>query len=206
MIEDESLLILGAGSACAYGFPLGSALTREIWESGGVADDEMAVLEGLGFQIGEVKHFRRVLRESQVPSIDRFLELNPKYEELGKTLIAMHLIRRERPDYLTVAAEDHWYRYLWNRISDSWESFEQNKLKIITFNYDRSLETYLATALSRTFDKPMSLALSKLKHLEILHIYGDLGEVGDLDLVNHLRQYLPESGVQNAVQVAASPI
>ena len=48
-----------------------------------------------------------------------------------------------------------WYEYLWRRLQDETggdlEKLMQNKLSVITFNYDRSLEHFLFTAIKATY-------------------------------------------------------
>ena len=41
------------------------------------------------------------------------------------------------------APSDHWYALLANQLEIGTDRFGENKLSIVTFNYDRSLEHYL---------------------------------------------------------------
>ena len=60
-------------------------------------------------------------------------------------------------------------------MNTSFDDFEKN-LSIITFNYDRSLEFYLYTALKHKFPgKKEEEYKNKLDSITIIHIYGKLG-------------------------------
>jgi hypothetical protein len=67
-----------------------------------------------------------------------------------------------------------WYQYLWSKLSASWEHFEHNNLRVISFNYDRSLEEYLTGAMMHTFGKERPDCEAKLLNLSIEHVYGSV--------------------------------
>ncbi|MGA3283396.1 MAG: hypothetical protein ABSD57_02905 [Verrucomicrobiota bacterium] len=68
-----------------------------------------------------------------------------------------------------------WYEYLFNQLDVSFEDFNQNQLRILTFNYDRSLEHFLFTALKNSSGKSEDECAEKLKSIPIIHLHGDLG-------------------------------
>ena len=56
------------------------------------------------------------------------------------------------------------------------EKFKKNNLRIITFNYDRSLEEFLLRAIQAKFGLPEWEAFDLFKEaVSIEHVYGDLG-------------------------------
>ncbi|MGH7216991.1 MAG: hypothetical protein ACREIG_07135, partial [Nitrospiraceae bacterium] len=53
-------------------------------------------------------------------------------------------------------------------------TFHENKLSLITFNYDRSLEFYLHRAIKRLWDLDDNEAAEVLKAVPIIHIHGKI--------------------------------
>lgn len=135
--------------------------------------------------------------------IDYFLGWNEPLHEIGRMMIAGALLRREahgagKNNYnrwlLHVESgagglheetfpyyrhNDNWLRYVIHQLlldCRKSEDLLENKLKFITFNYDRSLERNLRKALQ-------SINFLKQEHIDqffeerILHMYGALAEV-----------------------------
>jgi hypothetical protein len=69
-----------------------------------------------------------------------------------------------------------WYEYLSVKLNSSLEEFGENRLSIITFNYDRSLEHYLLNSLMNLHGKTRGECASTLEQIPIVHAYGQLGE------------------------------
>lgn len=78
MIEKETVLILGAGASTDYGYPLGRTLIMSICKE---LDDESnhfsELLEQCEFRQELRRDFREGLKQSNLPSIDAFLENRP---------------------------------------------------------------------------------------------------------------------------------
>ena len=55
--------------------------------------------------------------------------------------------------------------------------FQKNKLRVITFNYDRSLEHFLFTSLKESYDKKDEDCAEVLSKIPIIHVYGSLGRL-----------------------------
>lgn len=164
MIERKTVLVLGAGASKPYGFPLGYELTWEI---------KKVLLNGTNPRVTnairkacdekDVWDFCHVFSHSGQRSIDNFLahSKNPDHWKIGKLLIAAIIKHYESETILFDRSkddDDHWYEYLWERLSRQvgivpWEDFHKNQLSVITFNYDRSLETYLTTVMGNTYGK-----------------------------------------------------
>ena len=132
MIEIRTVLVLGAGASHPYGFPLG----HELWEKASTEDlspiGEMFYPDRQAAESrNHILEFQRLLHESQCDSIDQFLEGRPKYEAVGKAVIADYLIRCEsKADLLGAAHKENWYGFLLNELmlTDGFEGFGRNKL------------------------------------------------------------------------------
>ena len=177
MIQKPTTLVLGAGASMPYGFPSGKGLKEKILNFG------PEVLENIGserarqlhqeLKENQLREFQKKLLNSSQPSVDAFLEHRPEFMVLGKLLIAVALIEHEDTD--TLVHTDDWYQYLWKRMDTSFSDFHGNQLSIITFNYDRSLEHFLHTALVDSYSLSEKNAAEKLKRVPIIHVYGQLG-------------------------------
>ncbi len=181
MIKRPTVLVLGAGASASYGFPLGRVLLLQVCENlaEGVDSPLKRHLHKYGFKTEDLKSFERELRLSMQPSVDAFLEKRPEYMKIGKAAIAAHLMPYENPENLL--RRDNrlgWYQYLFNQL-DSGKidfNFKENKLSIITFNYDRSLEYFLFTAVKNSYGVLDDEAVTLLNDIPIIHVYGKLGE------------------------------
>lgn len=214
MIQTPSTLVLGAGSSYAYGFPTGNQLRSLICSE--LRRDSGKIYEAIrlmGNSQMAVEEFRSAFEGSEIYSIDKFLANGPNrpFWDVGKAAIAAVLIRLEhekplfnpRPRDPTVTTVDHWYRYLWSRMDNSWEGFLSNNLRIITFNYDRSLEMYLSKALSSHNRMSFEQAISRVEQLRILHVYGSLGKLGSIGPTS--RPYAPDLDLKS-MEVATNSI
>ena len=169
----QTTLILGAGASAPYKFPTGFELTQKILDLEGNIElliyfsDQNTPL---------VRKFFQVFRMSTATSIDSFVAKNPQYTEVARTAIAMVLMEMEDHEvFFNHTINDHWYRYLVNKLCpDSWDAFDPSRLRIVTFNYDVSLEFFLATAVSHMYGKGANDVIEKLAKLDIVHVYGKL--------------------------------
>lgn len=66
---------------------------------------------------------------------------------------------------------------MYKNLNAPFEKFQKNRIGIITFNYDRSLEEYLFTVLKRHHGKSDIECASKLNEIPIIHFYGKLGDL-----------------------------
>ena len=172
--KKKTVLILGAGASCGYGFPVGSGLRQMILN---LRDDRDASI-AMTFGQQSIRQFTDAFRASQIYSIDSFLGRRSEFVGVGKAAIAYVLLQSEsKADVFNEENPDHWYQYLVNKITtDAWDSFDPSWLSIVTFNYDRSLIYYLATAIQHTYNKSLEEVVQRLRSLEIVHVYGSLGD------------------------------
>ena len=185
MVKEPTVLILGAGASKPYGFPLGSELRDDV-----IRRRNGSATRSLLFQIGisdhEYESFLEELSKSGYSSVDAFLEDRKQWLQVGKACIAQSLLEYEglNPSSLFPPNQpkDHWYEILWSHLkADSWQSFQDNKLTIVTFNYDRSLEHYLSHVLCNNYGVHEELPATFLESL-IIHVHGHLGKyTGRLD-------------------------
>jgi hypothetical protein len=183
MINKPTTLILGAGASAPFGFPTGNELKQKV-----LALDNTHVQFGLFPQI-HVESFKRALSKSGKTSVDAFLEHRPEFIDIGKRAIAIILIEFENEDGLFSHNENNWYEYLFNQLNTKFDDFDKNKLSILTFNYDRSLEHYLYTCLLNAYGKSVDECAKKLRSIPIVHLHGDLGELPYLFGTNSMRPY-----------------
>ena len=178
MIETPTVLILGAGASIPYEYHSGEKLIEEISKGILPQNSLFKLLIKLDYSKEFINKFKQTLRNSGSYSIDTFLENWPKYNEIGKIAIAHILILAEwagKNSLIDFGNKDNWYRYLYKHLNC--HSFEQNKIGIITFNYDKSLEQYLFTALNNSYeDLDENKCASKIRNIPIVHVHGKLDE------------------------------
>ena len=189
MINRPTCLILGAGASMPYGFPSGKALKEEICDklqSGYLLYDQLIQL---GHSQDFIAEFIHALKYSAKKSIDSFLEHRQEYQTIGKMAIAFSILARENlnamfftqqeskiPRSYAVDYARYWYDYLFEKIGGNPKHFQENKLKILTFNYDRSLETFLYHSFKNSYNLSDEDCRSFLAHLEIIHLHGTVAK------------------------------
>jgi hypothetical protein len=195
MINSRTVLVLGAGASAPYGFPLGRNLLLEIGRElySGSVNPYQNILMECGFSIDDLRRFAVELLNSMQPSVDAFLENRPEYMQIGKHAIAAKLIPLELEERLIRREKKNggldWYEYLFNQLGARKDDFNKNRISIITFNYDRSLEYFLFVALKFSYGISMTEAAKLVSDIPIVHVYGQLGQ---LDFIGpDGRSYLP---------------
>lgn len=206
MIEIPTTLILGAGASMPYGFPSGKKLVEDILKSvGSIVDptrksfrkllnsEFTEMLFDLGYDEDLILRFISNLKYSKIDSIDSFLEIdeNAEFLKIGKIFILYALHRYEKSNDLI--GNDDWYRILWNTLkTKSSNDFKLNKLSVITYNYDRSLEYYLINCLKHSYGLNDKNAFKLLfDTVKIIHVHGKIGVFG---VENHVLDLQIERG------------
>lgn len=213
MAEDYTVLVLGAGASKEYKFPLGRELLMDVCDALRSDDSDCAktLYQALGPDTSEdnryglfslqVQSFRHDLLNSHLPSVDAFVRIrqNDEYDLLARYAIAHVLVKKEVPEELERSRDERWYEVLFRHLETSPEGIE-SPLKIVTFNYDRSLEKFLLDSLQASHGITEEQAHTCLKGLGVAHVYGSLG--------GHLfsgRDYSPDASWES-VKVAAKSI
>jgi hypothetical protein len=208
VITKLTVLVLGAGASAPYGFPVASELKEQICEAF-VKDSAATRLlhEGSEIPMNMFLEFREAFRKSGQSSIDAFLEHRPEFIEVGKLAIAYCLIPYEVEDALferTASRGGNWYQYLSDKLNVSFDKFGENRLSIITFNYDRSLEHYLLTTLRNAHGRGDDECAEMLRKIPIYHMYGQLSRHPYPD--REARPYNPDRSTYHDVGYAARGI
>lgn len=180
MITEPTVLILGAGASMPYWFPSGTELFHNICEHLTGDHRRIELLDALGLGGGIRVKFRDALYKSGKKSVDEFLEHAPEFLEIGKVAIAAELIPLEIEDRLfhKDIESKNWYKYLFGHLNTKFEQFGANKLSIITYNYDRSLEHFLFTSLKYSYPgKTERECAEQLIKIPIVHLHGKLGDL-----------------------------
>lgn len=196
MFQAKTTIVLGAGASIPYGYPSGQELYEQLGRGEPVGNVE-ACQKALGIDKKQIQALRQRMQRMACLSIDEFLSHCTREEaELGKKLIAIDLIRREREDILFTPADEpyyqssrlneaqqasialrkqRWYHQLLNLLGRTKEQIASNYLSIVTFNYDRSLEHFLTIALAERFGITLREAWQLIDHIKIIHVHGQLG-------------------------------
>lgn len=207
MIQVNTVLVLGAGASNRYGFPTGSELVDRIcdlaptyvinrpgWQEHGWTDYYHD-----SFEPKKLEELQSALRVAKPSSIEIFLADNPKLSMVGRAAMATVLMKCENEDkLLNVQQNEDWYNYLRIRMGEHIPEFlaSAQKLSIITFNYDRSLEYYFYRRLEANHH---GLGLDLYKKLNIVHIYGKLG-IPDFEDIEGFKR--PYTSYPNKAQVS----
>lgn len=193
MISIPTVLVLGAGASFPYGYPSGSQLIDNIIQRlggrGTYTPNYFAELLELKFPEEHIHDFITHLRRSKVRSIDDFLDHRKEFREIGKIAIAQAIIGCEQgnPEIdplfnVSTGAPnsllERWYPLLLDAMSCSADTLCDNRLSIVTFNYDRSLEHFLHLSwISKYGPAASPKIIAAIKHLNIVHVHGKLGDL-----------------------------
>jgi hypothetical protein len=183
MLTNGTLFILGAGASAPYGFPVGNDLRDALYSlpTNGIGD---VLRKNFTYSHDQLISFSTEFQGSGQSSIDAFLSKRKDMDQLGRLSIAACLCQCESPDLLfrpdaKHKNNDNWYMSLWNAmqkgINES-DELASDKVRFITFNYDRSLEYFLHSAIKNSFGINQDKAYALLRKIRIYHVYGMLDE------------------------------
>jgi len=194
VITTKTVLVLGAGASAPYGFPTGKELVKRIlefvtppqsltwcaafheWVQAHAAADA-AAWAGIA---KEMKSLSRALLECRPRSIDEFLERRQDVAAAGRLAISVLLLSAEAGSEQPLRSDEtkgHWYDDLKSQLVNPSEQLGRDQLRIITFNYERSLEHYLYRSLKPYYNGGITDEDygNALRQIRFLHIYGSLG-------------------------------
>jgi hypothetical protein len=206
MITKPTVFVLGAGASAPYDFPtdLNTRIREEIHPS--QSTEFLSDIVNCGVSAAHVRDFAERLGNSG-QSVDEFIVRHPDYREVGKIAIARAVAPWEdervlHPYYKKSADTDaqRWYQYCFDKLLRSSTggpcSIPDNKLTVVTFNFDRSFEraffNFVLASCIRDFDPER--AKQFVEAIPIYHIHGQLGLPGWLKRPSdspdaHLRDY-----------------
>jgi hypothetical protein len=176
LITKRVVLVLGAGASMPFGFPSGAKLKSEIVRKLESPNDTMkAIATQLEFSEDHISLFCNALKHSGKRSVDAFLEHRQEFLGIGKVATACELLSHEFRSALFGQNGSDWYEYFFNKLNTRLEEFDKNNVSVITFNYDRTLEYYLATTLENSYGIERRACFQMLNAIPIVHLYGQLG-------------------------------
>jgi hypothetical protein len=197
VIQTPTLFVLGAGASQPYGLPLGSELRTLICDAESDGNPAAGAVEQEGlYTHAKIRNVARAFLHSNVRSIDEFLARQPHLADVGKALIAAIICSKENPNELSSEDNpDHWCRVLWNALIDGamqGQDISQNKVRFITFNYDRSLESFLHQSTINTYGLTGGGAFNYWSRLQVMHVYGSVGDFNFSERADRSRPYNTE--------------
>lgn len=192
LIAKDTVLILGAGASVPYGYPTAKELREFVVTS--FINEYSQYLRQKSKPESEVinasqkfSHLIQTFRQSSNKSFDLFLSRNrKKYYTDGKFILAWSILYFEA---LSKFNEDidrpdtDWYTYIFNEMTDKMtkssdlEKFTKNKLKLLSFNYDRSFEEFIFQSLFFSFSGDNEDVMKAASWIKVLHIYGKILEL-----------------------------
>jgi hypothetical protein len=182
MIQKRTVLILGAGASAEYGLPLGNTLFRMIHQFCANISERSTfseIIEQMQISQKHALEFAASLKGSSSESIDDFLARRPIFREIGKAAIAMALLAHEQNGSLTQmeGRSRLWYPYLFSHLTgnDPTHLFSMNRLTIVTFNYDRSIEQAYRMTFEHNYGCNSDMIDHYMLSVPIIHLHGMLG-------------------------------
>jgi len=168
MIANPTTLILGAGASKPFGYPTGAELRQQIIDR-----------LGLNYDASDYQELLDRFRWSLVSSIDAFLaeKENQHLSDVGRVAIvaALHQVEHQ-------SQTGDWYELLFNAIRGRSSSERSDPVRVITFNYDRSLEHFIFHAFKNAYHLSDEDALGLFdQSIEVIHVYGDIGALPELE-------------------------
>src|ERR1700742_4305796 len=154
MLIKPTVLVLGAGASKPFQFPTGVELSTQLVDQ---LQPQQRSYESLvtGFDLPgqKIAEFREAFFYSGKNSVDAFLEHRTEFLPIGKAATAAILVGYEHPWHLFRYDNNNWLRYLYNNLNTSFDDFGSNRLAIVTFNYDRTVEHFFFTSLKNTYGR-----------------------------------------------------
>lgn len=211
MIANPTTLILGAGASQPLGYPTGAELREHIINGLGIAPYlqalERTARQDYGNTSAEIETYKRFkdrFKKSHVASIDAFLAEpeNAVFSTVGTAAIAAALLTFEHPE-----RDPNWYADLFNAIRFRADNERRFPLKVVSFNYDLSLEFFLFNAFMNTYGLSVEETRAMVReNVEFIHVYGDLGELSGLHSSADARSYGGDSSLAGPIFKASKRI
>jgi len=203
MIKENTVFILGAGASRPYNFGVG-----ETWKSDIISNflEDFEEICSVGsdygprnFLMGFAENLIENFKGTPQISIDQFLshQDNETITRFGKMAIILSIKKYEINSHLpwkNVKLKGDWYKHLYIKMTSEkkLESFCNNKVAFITFNYDRSLEHFFYHSLKHDFGETDDTVIEALSNIPILHVYGQIAPLPWQGNKKHTLEYMDE--------------
>jgi hypothetical protein len=173
MQEPRIVLVLGAGASQPYGLLPGEALKSRV----AIRTREMYGLKRItAYDRDELKRFEAAIWRNRLMTMDEFLEEHPRFLRIGARLVADVIASCETDKELFERLPD-WYTVLFNELRLREEGPDLSCLAVVTFNYDRSLEHFIADSIEHNCPESKRLCARDMwNKVKIVHPHGSLGE------------------------------
>ncbi len=202
MFQKPTVLILGAGASVPFGFPTGIQLKeRIIGRLKAQGSGWREVLHKLNFTNSDIDGFINDLQRSGNSSVDAFIEKRTDLMNIGKVAIALGIIECEITERL-YSSQDNWYRYVYDIMTVEGNNYGNNELSIITFNYDRSFEEFMYSALKAELIEQERVK-KEIDSIPVIHVYGSLGPLNNLDYSNDIKHYRVKIAASQGIQIVS---
>ena len=179
MINDHTVLVLGAGSSAQYGFPSGVQLKEWMVSQTQIDGAWSKPLKDISTSEEHIEQYRRAIIASPDDSIDAVLTRRPGLGSLGRFMIARRIAQCEQEN--NIFPPRGWYRDLFHMLHLDDASKNPPSLTVVTFNYDRSFEYYFWRTIDSVLEgKGQETAQYKMKNIRIIHVHGSLGDIRDV--------------------------
>jgi hypothetical protein len=177
VISTSTVFVLGAGASAPYGFDTGYDLLERART---LPELEIARLIAPLPKYGAPPLYDALANTGE-SSIDAMLETRGTIQAPGKALIARLLLEQERVALNSHHTSKHgWYRTLFSAMdAPSPQEALTQRVRFVTFNYDRSLEYFLAHAWRVKYNPDQVIDPSALRQL-FIHLHGQLGFLSEV--------------------------
>lgn len=191
MIDNHKyVFILGAGASKPYGFPTGIEL-YEMMPTEVLANvrDFLGSNSELSVLINQAESFASMLGSVSERSIDKYLNIHEEFATMGRVFIATAILIAEakaRLPHIGMCEDRDWYGLLWDKMTEKlisasdMMSIHKNKIGFITFNYDRTLESFLYENLCNYLGKKgrdCESISEVISQIPIIHVFGKVADL-----------------------------
>jgi hypothetical protein len=212
MFEKKTVFVLGAGASKPYGFPTGQELLVNLRTRSRI---NLRQLTGDTVTEDEAANLGRALRSTMLPSIDMLLEHRPDLRQIGKRVMGIRLLQKEK-DFLEQKlseaeawAGNDWMAWVYQHMvqdAKSVEEFAANPVTFVTFNYDRLIEYRFVASLKHQFNLSGDDCWTQLKRLKFIHLYGSLGPIDPVDETKSVLEFgLGKTKLDGSITATIAP-
>lgn len=197
MITRQVTIVTGAGASIPYGFESGPDLTKSIWQllrSTNTRGENLRAALTRMFQADsatrcDLQELSRRLEQGVVPSIDAFVQptCNRHFIPAAKAAVAWRIAECENDRKCgyqrKVKFDDNWLPYLFRHMLEGITNpvqLEKNRVRIVTFNFDRVVEWHWYNALVNQFGPDGCDIERAFRSLPIVHVHGSLYDASNV--------------------------